>query len=139
MELFRFARDRGVAEIVEVPGQGLPPATLMRKILRSQGITDIATPDRQLGAIQQSTTTPTSHRNGGDVSQKTPDKVVEVDADDDLARQWMSQTGAHRTEFVQIPPVAKMTIQELRRACVARGIKLARTDNMISMRAKLGG
>jgi hypothetical protein len=35
-------------------------------------------------------------------------------------------------------PVTDMTITELRQACKTRGIKLARTDNMETMRAKLG-
>ncbi len=47
MELYRFARDNGIADIVEAM-----PADVMRQILRNKGITSIAVPDRQLGAIE---------------------------------------------------------------------------------------
>lgn len=122
LELFRFAREKGVAEIEETM-----PADLMRQILRTKGLTSIAVPDRPLGGVEQTITTPTSH-NAGPSAPRQPDVLVEVDATADLARQWAAEKA-----------VANMTITEMRKECKRRGIKLARTDNMVTLKAKLNG
>lgn len=60
-----------------------------------------------------------------------PEKVIEVDADEDLAAQYRSyQTPAPKT-------VDQMTMTELRAGARERGIKMVRTDNMASLREKL--
>lgn len=53
---------------------------------------------------------------------------VEVDALEDLKRQYQLQV-------VQEKP---QTMTDLRQECKRRGIKMARTDNMQTLRAKLG-
>ena len=125
IELYRFAREKGVTEIVEnMPGE------LMRDILRSKGITNIAVPSRQLGTPEQMVTTPTSHRDGT-TEIKQPDKIVEVSAIADLKRQWQQNQEPKQP--------SEMTITELRKECKRRGIKMARTDNMVTLKAKLNG
>ncbi len=131
MELYRFARDNGIADIVEAM-----PADVMRQILRNKGITSIAVPDRQLGAIQRTETTPTSHKGQTYQAPRPPEKVVEVDATSDLMRQWQQES---QPAVPREKPVEAMSINELREACKRRGIKLARTDNMASLKEKLNG
>ena len=127
MELFRFAREKGIAEIEETM-----PADMMRDILRARNVTTIAVPDRPLGAAQQTFTTPTSHRTTSVIIQPAQEVIPEVSASVDLARQW-------RAQQQQTKPNSELTIIELRQACKARGIKIARTDKMVDLRAKLDG
>lgn len=94
-ELVEFAKNKGISEIVPEM-----PAILMRKILRSRGMTDIRIEPRQLGEMTRtkinakvSTAKPAKDRTG------EPPKIVEVDAEADLLRQWkVEQTTPTATE-----------------------------------------
>lgn len=94
-ELVEFAKKKGISEIVPEM-----PAILMRKILRSRGMTDIRIEPRQLGEMTRtkinakvSTAKPVKDRTG------EPPKIVEVDAEADLLRQWkVEQTAPAATE-----------------------------------------
>lgn len=95
-ELVKFAEQHRVAEI-----DPAMPATLMRKILRSKGLTSITIPNRQLGQISGTrinTKSPVKEAQAASGSNEPP-KVVEVDADEDLLRQWKAQQAE-----VYIPP-----------------------------------
>lgn len=121
MELFRFAQAQGISDIVQEM-----PASLMRRMLRARGLTNIRIPPRMLGAQNAS----------GSSQQAGPDhKVNEIDADDDLARQFQEQQKAKQAA----PAAGKMSMNELRAECKARGIKMDRRDNMETLRAKLNG
>ena len=115
-ELYDFARAQGVTDITEDM-----PAILMRRILRSKGKTNIDIPNRPLGS------------NPGVVAP--PDKaqdvvaVPEITAEEDLMRQYQA---------AKVAP-AEMTMGQMRAECKRRGIKMARTDNMDTLRAKLNG
>ncbi len=124
LELYRFAVENKVSEIKETM-----PADLMRGILRSKGLTNIAVPNRELGTMQPTYTTPNSHRSG-QAQPRRPDVIATVDAEADLAKQWAAQEAATKA-------VSSMTITELRQECKRRGIKMARTDKMTDLRAKL--
>lgn len=123
LELYRFATENGVSEIKDTM-----PADLMRSILRGKGLTNIAVPRRELGAMQPTFTTPNSHRSG-QPQPRQPDVIATVDATADLARQWAQQEAAKS--------VSDMTITELRKECKRRGIKMARTDTMTILKDKL--
>jgi hypothetical protein len=115
MELFRFARQNGIKEIEEAM-----PAMLMRKILRSRGMTNIRVPDRPLAS-----TRPTN------MEAMTTSQVNVIDVETDLERQYMAEKQAADYEA--------MPLNELRAECKRRGIKMARTDNLQSLRDKLRG
>ena len=117
-ELLKFAKANGVSEITEAM-----PAILMRKILRGRGLTRIAIPPRNLGQMNQS--------RSAEAAPVSGDQVPEIDADADLARQFGQMAPAPK-------PGAEMSINELRAAVKAKGLKIARTDTMESLRAKLG-
>lgn len=119
-QLFDFAHENGVREITEDM-----PAILMRKLLRAKGIVNIKIPNVMLGAPPGATIT----------NDAAPEKDgVQVNAEDDLERQWKEQASAP----VETDP-DKMTMQELRKACKARGIHMDRTDNLAKLREKLRG
>lgn len=84
----------------------------MVKILRNKGVTDIKIPDRPLGLYKP--------------------VVLGLDGPP-LAT--MEEPAPEQPET----PVAQMGIRELRSECKRRGIKMARTDNLHSLREKLGG
>lgn len=112
-ELCVIAKHHGIADI----GYGKDGQTLedMIKILRDNGVRDIKIPERPLGVY----------------------KPVILNADD-----LIPPSAAHKHETVAKDDVSKssseMSITELRMECKKRGIKMARTDNMESLRAKLG-
>ena len=115
-ELLKFAKANGISEITESM-----PAILMRKILRGRGLTRIAIPPRTLGQMNQA--------RSAEAAPSSGDQVPEIDADADLARQF-GQPAAPK-------PAGDMSINELRAAVKAKGLKIARTDTMESLRAKL--
>lgn len=100
-ELVEFAKKKGISEIVPEM-----PAILMRKILRSRGMTDIRIEPRQLGEMTRtkinakvSTAKPAKDRTG------EPQKIVEVDAEADLLRQWkVEQTTPAASEAASAAP-----------------------------------
>ena len=113
-ELYKFAQHSGVNEITHDM-----PASIMRKILRGRGFTRINIPARPLGAQNQG------------AGMEPGAKGVEVNADDDLMRQWLQQK----------KPVAKspdeMGLSELRKECTRLNIKMIRGDNTLSLREKI--
>ena len=133
MELFRFAQDNGISDIQETM-----PADMMRDILRSRNVTSISVPDRPLGSAQQTFTTPTSHKTTGGVIQPAQEVIPVVSASVDVARQWLAQQSQPQPPQ-PTKPNSELSIIELRQACKARGIKIARTDKMTTLRAKLDG
>lgn len=119
-ELQNFAKESGV-EFDASYG-----APVIRELLRRAGKTNIKPPDRQLGSIHQPAVTPTSHKAGSAPAPKR-EEIPTVNALDNLLAQQMVKSSD------------QMTITELRQACKAKGIKLARTDNMVTLKAKLDG
>jgi hypothetical protein len=115
LELVRFAHAQGVSDVNENM-----PAMLIRRVLRMKGLTRITIPPRSLGQQSQPGSVPT-----------TDQKVPEVNAEDDLMRQFKAQS--------QPTTLPNLGINELRAKCKELGIKLTRKDNMISMRAKIEG
>lgn len=108
-ELCAIAKHHGISEIrYNKDGQTLDD---MIKILRDNGVRDIKIPERPLGVY----------------------KPVILNADDVVPKQ-STPVVSNTVE----KPVSAMTIIELRSECKRRGIKMARTDNMDSLRAKLG-
>ena len=119
-ELQNFAKESGVQFD---PSYGAP---VIRELLRRAGKTDIKPPERPLGAIYQPRVTPTSHKVESAPAPKQ-EEIPTVNALDNLLQQQM------------VRPTDQMNITELRQACKAKGIKLARTDNMATLKAKLDG
>jgi hypothetical protein len=121
-ELQAFAKEEGVAYD---PWMG---AQVIRELLKAAGKTNISPPPRALG-FSQPNPSPGSHRSNQ--TQPVPEKAgPDVDWAKELVRQQANQA----------PPVErKMSITELRQACKAKGIKIARTDNTAALKAKLDG
>lgn len=117
-ELVDFAKLQGWIDINEQ----MPKPLIIRK-LREKGISRIPIPDRPLGAFKG--------KDSYGIIAEQPDAPT-VNADDALIEQY---------EATKDEPVAKtpdeMTMGELRKACKARGIKMVRTDNLETLRAKL--
>jgi|SRR5581483_2814129 len=113
-ELCTIAKYHGITDI----GYGKDGQTLddIIKILRNNGIHDIKIPERPLGVYNPVLL------NAEDV---VPNKEV-----------FHSIPGTETT--ISLKQISDMTIVELRSECKRRGIKMARTDNMESLRAKLG-
>lgn len=125
-ELAQFAKANNVAEI-----DPEMPALLMREILRRRGLTNIKIPNRQLGA-------PPPRPGDGQGETMAGRSGPEVDAVDDLARQWAEQKAASgHVEREPEKPLADMNINELRKICGGLGIALSRRDNMKTMREKI--
>ena len=121
-ELQRFAKEEGVNYHPEMGAEEI------RGLLIAAGKTHISPPPRLLGQYQPNPT-PTSHRYNQH-QPAPPPKAETVSWAADLARQ--------RAMAVKDEP-ASMSITELRKACKAKGIKMARTDNMAALKAKLDG
>lgn len=119
-ELEKFAKEKGVEEIKE----GMP-AILMRRILRSRGLVSVTVPNRPLGFYEG------GKSYGGEAITDT--QINSVNADDALEQGWKKE----QEKPVSTPK--EMGIRELRSECKRRGIKMARTDNMDTLRAKLNG
>ncbi len=115
-ELLKHAKENGVTEIVETM-----PAILMRKILRSRGLVKINVPKRTLGQYDG------GRAYGGDAISETG-AAASVSIDDDMERQWKQ----HESTQPQ-----NMTMQAMRKECKRRGIKMVRTDNAETLKAKL--
>ena len=118
-QLVSYAHDNGQIDIVEQM-----PAILIRKLLRQRGLTKIPVPDRKLGM-------------GPDpygAAAENPDIPV-MNADDALIEQFKTIKD-NPLPYVETDP-DKMSMTELRKACKAKGIKMARTDNLHTLRDKL--
>lgn len=119
-ELIDYAKANGI----DVPGDA--PAIYTMKVLRSRGLTNIKIPHRPLGmnAGAGDVMTDAALGEGADVTV--------ANADDDFIRQFEAQ----KQEETDID---KMLMPQLRMACKAKGIKMARTDNLKTLREKLRG
>lgn len=123
-EVYDFAVASGVTTVT-IGGKVIPlseqiPKPNLINELRARGLTNIRIPNRPLGAPP-----------GVVIDDDAPagkKEVVEVNADDDLARQVLQQLE---------PDVSSMSMAELRSECKRRGIKMDRTDNMQTLRDKL--
>jgi len=159
-ELEHYARANGVGEID--PNM---PAQLMRRILRAKGLTQIAVPNRPLGAVNARPLLPdpTQAARGEADGATASEAVAEIAAEDDLARQWkLNSSPLPKGSLVSSPlpkgslvssPLPKgardygtaeksiedMSFAELRAACKARGVRVARTDKASDLRGKLSG
>lgn len=130
MELVKFAQANGVKVTPEMP------AILIRKVLRSQRLTHIRIPNRPLGHPGEGIKDePLVAPASAAVGEET---AVEVDAETDLARQLglAPAPPAVSTEGGR-PGRGLDELSRLRRKAKALGIKVDRTDNMITIRAKL--
>lgn len=127
LEVYRYAKELGHADITEDL-----PKDLMVARLKSRGVKPPTTPLRQIGAhvsARSGDTAPNSHHFDGTQQAPQPETVV-MDALAVLERDHQQQKRA---------PVDGMNITELRQECKQRGIKMVRTDNMVSLKAKLNG
>lgn len=116
-ELVAFARQNGVANIDEQT-----PAIVIRKMLRTLGLTRIRIPDRVLGQ-------PTLAASGFAAVDDVPGAVVnEVSVEDDLARQYERTTAKNAHQ---------MNYNELRREGRRLGLKFGRKDNLPIIKAKV--
>ena len=111
-ELYAYAQRHGISEIVKTM-----PAILMRRILRSKGLTNVPIPPRTLGKADVQTIAPETDANS-------------VDAAADLARQFKE---------AKVVPIEQMTRAQLAKTCKARGIKMQRTDTKEMLQEKLRG
>lgn len=110
-ELCQLAKAYGIAEITYGSALQLPD---MVKILHERGIHDIKIPERPLGVY-----TPVV-LNADEVEKTAPQPAAAADP-------------------VIETPVSDMNMTEMRKECKRRGIKMARTDNLSTLREKLGG
>lgn len=135
-ELVEFAQANGLTDIDEnMPADGYDG---IRHLLRSKGITRIIIPPRKLGAQASERTFPLKPHKPAANSRVETDPKVKIDADELRSfRAWQAQQ--KKNKIAAEKPVGDMSIGELRQACKAKGIKLARTDNIASLRAKLNG
>lgn len=135
-ELVNFAHANGFDKITYEM-----PAIFIRKFLRAQGVTRIEVPYRQLGASPKR---PQEITN--DLAPMVEDDVAQVNADDDLAAQFGLEIPKPKPVVPEpkekhVAPNAKIVrgINSLRSECKKRGIKVARTDTIEILKAKLGG
>lgn len=98
--------------------------------LRSRGITNARAAIRVQGRPTGEFYPP----DGSTVTIESP-KVTEVDAYSDMIRQ-MEGSGAKADDRPK--SVAEMNMTALRAECRRRGVKMVRTDNVQSLREKLG-
>jgi len=136
-ELELFAAAQGISEI-----DPRMAATLMRQILRAKGITNI---EAQFPYLRNRTIGQMNGVNATRPGVPNPNaKVVEVDATQDLMRQWREQQARDALSMAQavVPVAAPKTenpMAALRKECKRRGIKMSRTDKIADLRAKLDG
>jgi hypothetical protein len=138
-ELVVFARQNNIDDI-----SADMPAPLMRKILRSRGITNIGIAAPPLGQIGRHVIDPlgkTRRRGSPPPSNGKPTKrsqvretpeqeTIEVDADTLAEMQWRAMTKSK-------PAIDKMTMAALRAEAKARGVPIVRTDKKADLLAKL--
>lgn len=128
MEVFRYAQEKGVTEIVETM-----PKDLMVARLKARGIPAPSVPPRAIGAHmspRSGDTTPDSHHY---TAKPQPTETSELDAASVLEREWQQQQTA------PVFDAGTASITEVRKELKRRGIKMARTDNMTTLKAKLDG
>lgn len=119
-ELAQLAKKLGFTDITYDT-----PQPLQVKLLRQRGITDIDIPERVLGDIR-----PLVYNT----DQVQPVKAQKTEAKSMTADELLEQE--YRQQQPKTP--AEMSMTELRSECKRRGIKMARTDNLKTLREKLG-
>jgi hypothetical protein len=135
-QLISYAREMGQADIDETM-----PATVIRSLLTQRGLrrgfgawaAKNAMHARPLGSIGQAYMGHTPINATAPPPQFNQDNGQTINADDDMMRQYKAQQERER----QQKNIDLMSINQLRDACKRRGIKLARRDNIQSLRAKL--
>lgn len=135
IEVFRYATELGHTKDDYIQEQ--MPKDMMVKRLKARNVPPPSVPPRPIGAhisARSGDTSPDSHHYNA--AKPATSESVSVDAADILERDWKPDLP---TADAPTTDLAKMSIGELRQACKTRGIKLARTDNMVSMREKLNG
>ena len=125
LELVKFAHAHGMSEISEVM-----PAILIRSHLRAKGLTNIRITPRPLGSQNAALTAGPEQ------------KVAEIDAAADLARQFAAQQAPHRQtkkpqRFQRLVERPKSEINKLRDECKRLGIHMERRDRMPDLKAKI--
>lgn len=125
-ELVQFAHAKGQSDISE-----MMPAVVIRKTLRERGLTNINIPNRPLGAYTNSAKLFGLVDGPPVPPQSQPQQQKALDADELLMAEWKNKQ--------ESPAVESMTMGELRAHCKRVGIKMARTDNMETLKAKLRG
>lgn len=140
-ELIKFALANGVREIhvgaTTLPVNDGTAAELLRRELRSRGLTNIPIPHRTLGQPDPSPRLRASNGSPLTVAQQTPQpKVNEVNALDDFARQAVAQQAMPPNDP---PEYGAMTRAELAKTCKARGIGFGRTAKKEELVEKLRG
>ena len=123
-ELAQLAKKLGFTDITYDT-----PQPLQVKMLRSRGVMEIDIPERILGD-----TRPIGYNT--DPGKTAPAKQTE--AKSMTAEELLEQEYLQSAPQVD-KPASQMTMTELRSACKRRGIKMARTDNLNTLREKLSG
>lgn len=124
LELVKFAHAHGMKEISE-----MMPAILIRSHLRAKGLTNIRITPRPLGS------------QGGAPAPSSNQKVTEIDAAADLARQFAAQQAAPKPgrpkRFNRLVERPKSEINKLRDECKRLGIHMERRDRMPDLKRKI--
>lgn len=148
-DLVKFAKANGISEII--PDM---PATLMRKILSSRGLTNIQVQPTRLGDLPRKNLVQKVQPKPS-VRHDIPEPCgVEVDADADLMRQWNQSRIVQNSESVDAKPVNSdsiaivehrpfrnpdnPTMAELKKEAKRRGLKPPRTMKMPELKQLLG-
>lgn len=143
-EIFSFAKANNVTEITPEM-----PAMLMRRILRTKGLTNIRIPKRVLGQ-QEFRPQPTSPHQPS-IEQRLQGAEHEIDALDDLARQFQAQPKPEpapvvqeerklfrpRSEAWREKKLSRMDFYDMVKAAKANNIHMKRTDGKRDLKAKL--
>lgn len=132
-ELWNFAVENEITEILNDcdPFGSQPPADRMRNALRKRGIFKIPYRERVLGDYSGKDYSPNAITQSAPTSQPS---IPEVNAQALLDQEWER---AKQVKKVVEKPVTDMSMTELRHACKQRSIKMQRTDNKETLKAKL--
>ena len=138
-ELEYLARLEGISDIQ--PGM---PALLMWQFIAQRPPAKWPIPIRQkFGPSAEQLRVPPydtwKNSQYGERQAQSEPTITEVNATDDLAKQWAAEN-ATQTEPIPDKPAKRVPkIALLRRECKTRGIKWARTDKAVDLEAKLNG
>lgn len=121
-ELAQLAKKLGFTDITYDT-----PHPIQVKMLKARGVMEIDIPERILGDIR-----PVVYNT--DPVQPAPAQKTEAKSmtADELLEQEFRQNKPDKT-------ASQMNMTEMRSECKRRGIKMARTDNLKTLREKLGG
>jgi hypothetical protein len=148
-DLVKFARANGVSEIIPEM-----PATLMRKILASRGLTNIQVQPTRLGDLPRKNLNQKVQAKSSVRHDNPGPHGVEVDADADLMRQWQASQATKSNDLDSVKPVNadsiavvehrpfrnpdNPTMAELKKEAKRRGLKPPRTMKMPELKQLLG-